>query len=181
MSKNFYISDLHLGDLETMEIDNRPFETIGEQNRKIISNWNEVVGIDDNAYIIGDFSEYDLDMTRDILNRLNGNKIIILGNHDNKEMYDTLVKEGVVTKTYEVLEINDNGYNIIMCHYPIFSWKNKKKGSIHLYGHLHIPSNKGIRDFIESDLMSNSYNCGCMIRHINYKPRTLDEIIGMVK
>lgn len=94
MSKNFYISDLHLGDLETMEIDNRPFETLGEQNRKIISNWNEVVGINDNVYIIGDFSEYDLDMTRDILNRLNGDKVIILGNHDNKEIYDTLVKEG---------------------------------------------------------------------------------------
>lgn len=176
MSKNYYISDLHLGDLETLEIDERPFETLQEQNREIISNWNDKVNYDDTVYILGDFSEYDLNMTKDILTRLKGNKILLLGNHDDKIIYEKLVREGVIESINDYLEIKDNGQSIILCHYPIFSWKDKKKGSIHLYGHLHNPSDFRIKEFMSSVLMKNSYNCGCMLEPINYVPRTLEEI-----
>lgn len=176
MSKNYYISDLHLGDLETLEIDERPFETLQEQNREIISNWNNKVDYDDTVYLLGDFSEYDLNMTKDILTRLKGNKILLLGNHDDKIIYEKLVREGVIESINDYLEIKDNGQSIILCHYPIFSWKDKKKGSIHLYGHLHNPSDFRIKEFMSSVLMKNSYNCGCMLEPINYVPRTLEEI-----
>lgn len=177
MSKNYYISDLHLGDLETLEIDERPFETLQEQNREIISNWNDKVNYDDIVYILGDFSEYNLNMTKDILTRLKGTKILLLGNHDDKIIYEQFVREGVIESIHDYLEIKDNEQLVILCHYPIFSWKDKKKGSIHLYGHLHNPSDSRIKEFMSSDLMKNSYNCGCVLEPINYVPRTLEEII----
>ena len=77
----YYIGDLHFGHKKVLEFDNRPFETFEEMNETIIENWNNVVTKNDDVYILGDMF-WKNDLAEDIMSRLNGNKYLILGNHD---------------------------------------------------------------------------------------------------
>ncbi|MBR4282762.1 MAG: metallophosphoesterase, partial [Clostridia bacterium] len=82
----YAISDLHLaiGEPEkTMEV----FRGWQDYTYRLIKNWNAVVDEDDTVIIGGDISwAMKLDKTFDDLNflnnELNGNKIILKGNHD---------------------------------------------------------------------------------------------------
>lgn len=51
-------------------------------NKALINNWNSVVHKDDTVYVLGDFGFGSIMGCRDILNTLNGKKILIKGNHD---------------------------------------------------------------------------------------------------
>lgn len=83
-------------------------------------------------------------------------------------------------------EIKDNGRNVVLCHYPIAHWCNADYGTIHLYGHIH--AGRDSRPFGEyrklmekRGMFYECYNVGCVLPHIDYTPRTLDEIINFEK
>lgn len=144
----------------------------------IIKNWNGVVSRTDDVYILGDVF-WKNEGAGEILNSLNGNKFLILGNHDrvNAEM-----KEHYVW-VKEYAEIKDNGRHVVLCHYPISSFKNADYGYIHLYGHIHegrdyIPFEKYLDILRSRGIPNRSYNVGCMLPYMNYTPRTLDEIMS---
>ena len=77
MGKNFYISDYHFGHSNIIKFDKRPFYSVDEMDRKMIENWNNVVGQDDTVYILGDFCWDTEDRWIEILNQLNGKKVLI--------------------------------------------------------------------------------------------------------
>lgn len=52
----FYISDIHFGHASVLKFDNRPFETVEENDRILMENWNARVTDKDDIYIIGDFA-----------------------------------------------------------------------------------------------------------------------------
>ena len=79
--KRFFVSDTHFNDsrLNLYGRDIR-FKNAKEVNDHIIKVWNESIGKNDLVYHLGDIS-----MDReglDILNQLNGEKILIKGNYD---------------------------------------------------------------------------------------------------
>lgn len=55
---NFYIADMHFGHKNVIRYDNRPFDSIEEMDKAMITLWNETVGDNDVVYILGDFSWY---------------------------------------------------------------------------------------------------------------------------
>ena len=79
---NLYIADLHFGHKNCLAFDNRPFKTIEEHDEEIIRRWNEKVGIDEDVWILGDVSWYNVTKTIELIERLNGNKHLCIGNHD---------------------------------------------------------------------------------------------------
>lgn len=81
---NYFISDLHLGHKNSLKFDNRPFNTIEEQDKFIIENWNKTITNEDDVYILGDFSWYKSAKTIEIYSNLKGKKHLIIGNHDHK-------------------------------------------------------------------------------------------------
>lgn len=183
MSKIFYISDTHFGHNNIIRYDNRPFGSAEEMDKVLIGNWNNVVTDDDTVYILGDISWHQEFETKNILNQLNGHKILVKGNHDqvvNKIPY-------CFDKIANYLEIKDNGRKVILSHYPIMFWNNQFHDSIHLYGHVH---NSHQWNMMESwikeakqlqALPMQAYNVGCMMTWMDYTPRTLDEIINGYK
>jgi calcineurin-like phosphoesterase family protein len=183
MSKIFYISDTHFGHKNIIRYDNRPFSSAEEMDKALIDNWNNVVTEDDTVYILGDISWHQEFETKNILNQLNGHKILVKGNHDqvvNKIPY-------YFDKIASYLEIKDNGRKVILSHYPIMFWNNQFHDSIHLYGHVH---NSHQWNMMESwikeakqlqALPMQVYNVGCMMTWMDYTPRTLDEIINGYK
>ena len=85
---NYYISDLHFGHGNIIKFDQRPFATVEEMTHVLIRNWNSTVTNQDTVYILGDFCwGKETDWIR-ILDKLNGNKVLIRGNHDIKDMSD---------------------------------------------------------------------------------------------
>lgn len=118
--------------------------------------------------------------------KLNGNKVLIRGNHDIKEMSSTLRKMFQDVKDYK--EITDNQRHVIMCHYPILLYKaSYNPDCFMLCGHVHVTREN---DFLNrwvselkntrkttSDSCGNVINVGCMMPYMGYTPRTLDEII----
>ncbi len=76
----FFTADLHFDDKNIILYENRPFENVNEMNNKLVENWNSVVSINDEVYVVGDFGGNGRE--ENILSMLNGVKYIVKGNHD---------------------------------------------------------------------------------------------------
>lgn len=188
MSQNFYISDLHFGHANIIKLDKRPFATIEEMDTALIRNWNETVGKNDNIYILGDFCWGKSEQWVELLSQLRGNKYLIAGNHDIKNPSSTVRRHLQDWKDYK--EINDKGRRVILCHYPIPFYKSDySESTFMLHGHVHTTFEneylENLRYQIENDPYERSaknlcqfYNVGCMMPWMNYRPRTLDEIMS---
>jgi len=173
---NFYSSDQHFGHGNIIKYENRPFKSVEEMDEYMIYKHNLKVSPKDNVYFLGDciFSN-DENKTVKLLQRLNGNKHLIYGNHDKIVRTSQLVQQQFnFCKNYYVNyeNINGNKTPIILFHYPIQVWDRKHHGSIHLYGHIH--SNKDNHHPMVNDLV-NAYNVGVDVR--NFEPVTIEEIL----
>jgi calcineurin-like phosphoesterase family protein len=82
MSKIFYTSDHHFFHTNIIEYADRPFVTMDEMNREMVSRWNLKVKPGDIVYHIGDFSFGGRRDIKLICDMLHGTKILIKGNHD---------------------------------------------------------------------------------------------------
>ena len=78
----YLISDTHFNHLNIIKYCNRPFETVEEMNEFIIQKWNNTISNDDTVYFLGDFCLGNREKVIELGHRLNGHKILILGNHD---------------------------------------------------------------------------------------------------
>ena len=178
MSKNFYIADTHFAHTNILHFDNRPWSNIEEHDTALIEKWNSVVTSQDTVYILGDFHWGKECDWIEVLENLNGNKVLIRGNHDiipqkSKKYFQDI-------KDYK--EIDDNGRKVVLCHYPMPYFKNHFYGWFHLYGHVHnsFEHNMAIHQrYLMEELYSRQcemYNVGAMMPWIGFTPRTLDEI-----
>ena len=177
-----YIADMHFDHTNIIAYDNRPFRDAEEMNRTLIENWNRVVKPEDMTYIIGDFCGGDGARLRELFSCLNGKKFLILGNHDSKEA--VLEAKDLLEGTAEYLEVEDGGRNVVLCHYPVFSFHNQYFGWYHLYGHVHtsyewnmVENTKRLaRDLYVRQDICRMLNVGAMLPYMDYTPRTLDEL-----
>ena len=188
MGRIYYISDLHFGHSNIIRFDNRPFSNVQEMEETIVKNWNERVAKDDVVYILGDFCWGKEDEWLRIIDRLNGSKVLIRGNHDIKNLTATLKKKFRKICDYE--EINDDGRRIVMCHYPILFYRSSYgKDTWHFCGHTHnrtaeeLKRQEYVLDLLKSkekdyDNKAHIINVGCMMDYVDYTPRTADELIA---
>jgi calcineurin-like phosphoesterase family protein len=181
---NYFISDLHFGHVNCLAFDNRPFSSIFDHDAHIIKEWNETVGIDDDVYILGDISWYNSANTIEIFKQLNGRLHLIKGNHDTTILKNLDLRSLFVEIVdYKELFI-DKDTSIVLCHYPIPCFKNHFYGWYHFYGHVHSSFEWNMMENIKYNMTAlydkpcNMFNVGAMMRHINYRPRTFEQIIG---
>lgn len=176
---NYYISDTHFGHQNIIRYDNRPFHSVEEMDEALIQKWNSVVCKEDTVYIIGDFSWYKEEKTLEVLDRLNGHKILIKGNHDR--ISPKVAKK--FDKRCDYLEINDGKERIVMSHYPMPFWNGQFRDTIHLFGHVHNSHQHNYCENIRTELQQlqdipmRMYNVGCMMTYMDYTPRRLEDII----
>ena len=99
----YFITDTHFHHSNIIKYCNRPFKDVNEMNETIINNWNNIVTNDDTVYHLGDFCLSSDDEIKNIFKRLNGNIILIRGNHDeclNQKLL--LTRKSSYTKKEEV-------------------------------------------------------------------------------
>lgn len=176
---NRYISDTHFGHFNIIGYDGRPFSTKEEMDEQMIKMWNDVVSDDDTVYILGDFSWHKEAETIKILKALKGDKVLIKGNHDR--VSPNISK--CFIKVCDYLEVRDGTEKVVMSHFPIMFWNGHMRNSIHLYGHVHNAvewewCKSWHKEYQATQINpAKVYNVGCMMKYINYAPRTLQEII----
>lgn len=107
-----------------------------EMNEELVKRWNIKVNKNDVIIHVGDVL-FGGDENLSILNRLNGNKQLILGNHDQHRSIQKWSK--YFGSVHDIRMLYDPIINaqVSLLHYPMESWPNKYHGSIHLHGHCH--------------------------------------------
>lgn len=126
MTKRWFTSDLHLGHTRINELCNRPFNSVAQMNYEIVRRWNEVVRDEDTVYILGDLAMGSITDSLALVPQLNGNKILVPGNHDRvwSGYKQTAAKGEEMRRLYESVGLTiapqevtlDNGWKL--CHFP---------------------------------------------------------------
>lgn len=111
----FFTSDTHFGHANIIKYCNRPFASKEEMDAVLLENWNSTVKPGDRIYHLGDFAFLKSDAARDLLKKLNGEKILIKGNHDKSK--GTMQGLGF-NQVYDSLQIEIGGDTLWMNHYP---------------------------------------------------------------
>jgi len=131
----YFTADLHLGHENIIRLCERPYKNASQMDSKLIKNWNSVIkNHTDIVYILGDFSlrgKSHEDWYINILRKLRGRKILILGNHDRMNPFD-YVELGFESVHTSLIIENE----ILLCHDPAWSVA-VPKGWITLCGHVH--------------------------------------------
>lgn len=169
-NKIWFTGDQHFFHKNIIRFCNRPFKNVNDMNETIINNWNNVVGKNDIVYNLGDISIGRQKEVVSILEQLNGRKVLIVGNHDEKVNRIADKFEGV----YYYLELKE--YNIVLSHYPFLTWNRIYHNSIHLHGHSHgtlkdVYNEKG--EIITNKRFDVGVDCN------NFTPFSLEQVFSM--
>ncbi|WP_102227272.1 metallophosphoesterase, partial [Acidimangrovimonas sediminis] len=96
-------------------------------------NFRACVGDDDDLWILGDFAFGKAeDQLSGWFHQLPGRKHLIIGNHDDEAII-SLPWASVADLT----EIRDGDQALVLCHYPMITWKGARRGALQLFGHVH--------------------------------------------
>lgn len=137
MPKTLFTSDCHYWHANIIKFCNRPFKTVEEMNEALIAKHNEVVDPEDKIWFIGDLFFCQAREAKSILNRLNGRKHLILGNHDKMIRNQRPVQDLFEAIYPDLHEESIDGVRVVMCHYPMLQWNQSHRGSFMLHGHCH--------------------------------------------
>lgn len=126
----------------------RAFSSLEQMNEIIARSWESRVAPKDLVYILGDFA---VKRVRYWTDRLPGEKVLIVGNHDSTA---ALYTRGFVDVQQQLLvrlppkTPFDRPRQLFLCHYPFVSWPEKGNGCVHLHAHSHgqglLPSRQGM-------------------------------------
>lgn len=129
-------------------------------NEGLIKNWNDTVSRSDIVYCLGDFSFGKKESTEKVFNKLNGQKHLIVGNHDSKH---TVRLKWQTVSDLKLIKVDKQ--NVVLCHYAMRVWNKHNYGSWHLYGHSH-------GGLTESDNLSFDMSTDCW----DYRPVHFEEV-----
>jgi len=121
----------------------RDFPNLDVMNSFIVNNINEKVGPDDTLIHLGDVAFGGVEKIGEFLGRLVCKNVhLVLGNHDQNIKKNRENTNDKFLSIQNYLEVNIGGVDFVLSHYPLSSWNQLNKGSIHLHGHVHLPRNK---------------------------------------
>ncbi len=142
-TKIWFTSDTHFGHPAIIRFCGRPFQDVGEMDRALVANWNAVVRPEDEVWHLGDFLHRSDRSPDHYLSLLNGQKHLVVGNHDTES---SKAKYWASVQAYKELMVE--GQRMILFHYGLRVWHGCRKGSYMLYGHSHgrLPGNSQSTD-----------------------------------
>lgn len=188
--RNLYISDLHLFHNNVTksgkDFDNRPYQNIEEMNADILKRWNDSVSNSDHVYICGDliwkFNNENRDEAMRILNAMNGNLHLVLGNHDKvrSTVFKRRFEEIVFYKRIQDV-LNGKQVQVILSHYYMPFYEGHYHDTVLIHGHSHVTEEAELERKISKYLNDNgfpvnAFNVGCMYPYMDYAPKTLQQI-----
>lgn len=163
----FLISDTHFTHHNALKFTRddgkllRPFATVEEMDETIITNWNSVIRPNDRVYHLGDVVMNKKALH--LLHRLNGDKRLILGNHDTAPL-------GEYYQYFKRVSPYWNFDDCLFSHIPVHP-SNIGRWKMNIHGHTH--SNYVMDDKNrDSRYVNVSVDCDDM----NFFPKSWEEI-----
>lgn len=169
---DYYTADIHLWHKNVIAYEKRPFANVNTMHQKIKSNWNKTVGPDDDVWVGGDvaFNKH-MDPLGEFIRSLNGNKHLVLGNHDDIFKNFTWHKIGFQT-VHTVCKLNTTE-DIWMAHHPDARTRYGLP-QYHTLFHGHIHGREGWRVKFGPD---QGWNVNVGMDLHDFTPITMEQII----
>ena len=184
MPSVWLVSDTHFGHEKTCTVFKRadgsplrPFASAEEMDEEMVRRWNQRVRPQDKVYHLG-----DVVINRkclQILSRLNGDKVLIKGNHDIFKMADYLPYFREI-RAYHVM----NG--MILSHVPVHESSLARFGC-NIHGHLHwqrvmLPRGVDARtgETLYSDRVDPRY-FNVSVEQTDYAPILFEDALDLVR
>ncbi|MBS4914262.1 MAG: metallophosphoesterase [Veillonella sp.] len=165
----YFTSDFHLGYPKVIKHRKRPFTSVEEMNETLIANYNSMVTDKDTVYLLGDMTQYvEPEAANVMLARLNGKKILLVGNHDKVNKYDARIFKEICD--YKFL-VHKRALMALM-HYPMLAWNRYQRGSYMLHGHIHSTG-----EYNESNRAEGIRRYDVGVDANNFYPVSLDKIL----
>ena len=146
-------SDTHFNHKNIIKYCKRPFSNKEEMNHVLIENYNDVVGYNDLVIWVGDVAFANDTTTNELLDQMNGDRILIVGNHDIDRK--GRLKKLYFNETHLIYTIDDPICPLIFTHYTM---ENTPYPWINIHGHVH----------------NSSYFMENSLQHINVSVEVLD-------
>jgi calcineurin-like phosphoesterase family protein len=178
MPSVFLVSDTHFGHTGVCRFTRndgvtklRPWDNADEMDEAMVKAWNERVRPTDKVYHLGDVVINRKALG--IMRRLNGDKVLIRGNHDifKDEDYRAHFRE---LRAYHVM----NG--MILSHIPIHTESLGRFG-VNIHGHLH--ANRVMRvgfNGKQTDVIDTRYHCVC-VEQTDFAPILFEDVIRRIE
>lgn len=199
MSKSiFFTSDWHIDHENALVYDDRPFSSLDYMHQALITRYNSTVPKDGICYFLGDMGNRPAEIKK-VIEKLNGTRILILGNHDKKPQ--TMYNCG-----FDVVLYNTTLYygteKITLSHCPLLgvyredtkgmrgmtgteNWHGENRpmarmfslpdtGQFHLHGHIH--SRKGKTS--STKILGKQFDVG--VPGNNYTPVSWAQIVSFI-
>ena len=161
MTTIFLVSDTHFGHAGVCRFTDsttgekiRPWTDPNEMDEEMVKRWNETVRPNDKVYHLGDVVINRKALS--IMERLNGDKVLIKGNHDIFKLED-YTKYFRDIRGYHVMD------NMILSHIPVHP-DSKGRFRTNIHGHTH--TNK---------IPDPWYQCVC-VEQTDFRPISFEEI-----
>ena len=168
MKDFFVISDLHIGHKNIIKfadengVPHRPFDDLEQMHAHMIKKWNEVVTHRDTVWVLGDVAMCSDQITDRVLSQLNGNKNLVLGNHDS-------VKSSVLKKHFNKMVVSRRIEKyFLLTHYPI-ALPEFNSSIYNVHGHIHHNDSP------------TTFHYNVSVEKLNYRPIRISKVIEKLK
>lgn len=174
----FVTADTHFGHAKSLSFIQpdgsplRPFSSVEEMDEAMVERWNATVGTKDTVYHLGDVVIPRSSLK--LLDRLNGRKILIRGNHDQGALKDfSRYFEDVRGAFFHPGDSTMRG-GLIFTHIPVHPscLTGHYLGNVH--GHLHC------HQVMVDEQVDTRYFNACVERH-DFTPVALEDIKAFFK
>ena len=185
MPSVFLVSDTHFGHAGVCRFTRndgvtklRPWDNADEMDEAMIKAWNERVRPTDKVYHLGDVVINRRALAT--MRRLNGDKVLIRGNHDifKDDDYREYFRE---LRAYHVMS------GMILSHIPLHSDSLGRFGT-NIHGHTHANRVMKVRGFnaktnemLYSDQPDVRYHCVCVEQTPDFAPILFEDVIRRIK
>ena len=175
MPATFLVSDTHFGHFGVCKFTGpdgftklRPWDTPEEMDEEMVKRWNETVRPNDKVYHLGDVVINRKALS--IMYRLNGDKVLIKGNHDIFKLED-----------YTPHFRDIRGYHVmagmILSHIPVHE-SNLGRFGVNVHGHLH--AHRVMMKDYGREVVDPRYHCVC-VEQTDFRPILLEDVIKRIK
>jgi calcineurin-like phosphoesterase family protein len=109
----WFTSDLHFGHAAVIDFCERPFQDLKDMEDKLVARINNHVKPEDTLIVVGDAFFTNSTERKRILDRINGTKVLVQGNHDKGK-----AQINGFDLTVQTMDLLIAGKRVSVSHYP---------------------------------------------------------------